>query len=148
MYHDNVSRVERKAIILLSGSRQEEEDRPRELSSSLNSLWNEHDSRVIELNANATRPTDNGRAHALNLVREYKQTKFLDRKGDPLQWWHSKADHSIFRNFSPIIKKKFCIPATSVPSEEAFSSAGELISPKRSRLSPEMAEMLLFLHKA
>ena len=106
MYHDNVSRVERKAIILLSGSRQEEEDRPRELSSSLNSLWNEHDSRVIELNANATRPTDNGRAHALNLVREYKQTKFLDRKGDPLQWWHSKADHSIFRNFSPIIKKK------------------------------------------
>ncbi len=105
MYHADVSRVERKAIILLARSRQEEEDRPREPSSSLNSLWNEHDARIIELNANATRPTDNGRAHALNLVREFKQTRFLDRKGNPLQWWHSKADHSIFRNFSPIIKK-------------------------------------------
>jgi hypothetical protein len=112
-------------------------------------LCNEHDTRIIELNANASRPTNNGRAHALNLVRTFKQTKFLDRKENPLLlWWHSKADHSIFRNFSPIIKKIFCIPATSVPSEEAFSSAGELISPKRSRLSPEMAEMLLFLHKA
>jgi hypothetical protein len=114
-----------KPSFFLFGATHEEEVRQREPSSSLDSLWGEHDVRVNELNANARQPTTNGRAHGLNLVREYKQMAYVDRKDDHLQWWHSKADHSIFKNFSPIIKKNFCIPATSVPSEAAFSAAGE-----------------------
>jgi hypothetical protein len=54
---------------------------------------------------------------------------YLDRKDDPLQWWHSKADHSIFKNLTQIIFLNG-IPATSIPQEAAFSAAGELISPK------------------
>jgi hypothetical protein len=38
------------------------------------------------------------------------------------------------------------IPPTSIPQKAAFLAAGELISPKRSKLSPEMEEKMLFFH--
>jgi len=40
-----------------------------------------------------------------------------------------------------------CVTASSVPSECVFSSAGDLISKKRTRLRPELAEELLMLRK-
>jgi hAT family C-terminal dimerisation region len=39
----------------------------------------------------------------------------------------------------------FAIPATSVPSEQAFSIAGDLISKKRNRMAPETANELMCL---
>jgi hypothetical protein len=44
-----------------------------------------------------------------------------------------------------IAKRLFCITASSVPSECVFSKAGQLITKKRSRLQPELAEDLLIL---
>jgi hypothetical protein len=44
-----------------------------------------------------------------------------------------------------IAKMLFCVTASSVPSECMFSKAGELISKKRSRLNPELAEDMLML---
>jgi hypothetical protein len=38
-----------------------------------------------------------------------------------------------------------CIPATSVTSERVFSAAGEILSKKRSRLTPDHLDMLIFL---
>lgn len=110
-------------------------------------LWDIHDRTIAEINARATRPSTNNRANGIVCVREYLQLPFVIRKEDPLNWWKSKLDHSLFKHFVPLVKRFLCIPGTSVPSEQLFSAAGELISPKRSRLTGTMVEMLLFLNK-
>jgi len=47
----------------------------------------------------------------------------------------------------PVVKQFACIPATSVPSEQVFSKAGDLVRKKRSALSHKNIDMLLFLNK-
>ena len=46
-----------------------------------------------------------------------------------------------------IARKYLAIPGSSVPSEQLFSKAGELISQRRSQLKPKNVDMLLFLNK-
>jgi len=40
------------------------------------------------------------------------------------------------------------IPATSAPTERLFSTAGRTITAERNRLSPDMADALIFLRGA
>ena len=44
-------------------------------------------------------------------------------------------------------KRYLCVPATSTPSERCFSTAGELVSQRRSNLSDQNIKMILFLNK-
>ena len=68
----------------------------------------------------------------------------LDSK-KPLLWW---KEREVNYKFLSILAKRFlCITSTSVPIERLFSSAGYLLSEKRSRLSPENVEKLLFLYE-
>ena len=66
-------------------------------------------------------------------------------KIDPLQWW--KEREIIFPNLKKLVKKYLCVPASSVPCERIFSLAGHIVSKKRSSLSPENIDLLIFLHK-
>ena len=66
--------------------------------------------------------------------------------------WHNmisilSAQLSMYRYLAKLIKRILTITATSVPSEQLFSSAGDLISEKRSCLKPKNVNMLLFLHE-
>ena len=63
---------------------------------------------------------------------------------DPLLWW--KISKRQFPLLASVAKKILCIPATSVPSERAFSTAGHILSPQRNRLGVETLNMLCFLH--
>lgn len=61
----------------------------------------------------------------------------------PLKWWTSA--HSRFPLLSQLAKKYLAVPATSVPSERAFSIAGHIVQERRSCLLPENINMLVFL---
>lgn len=50
-----------------------------------------------------------------------------------------------FPALSQMVRNYFAIPATSVPSERVFSRAGELITKRRNRLSPENANARMCL---
>ena len=63
----------------------------------------------------------------------------------PLEWWKSRSSSYVY--LSKLAKRLLCITATSVPSERLFSSAGNLVSQKRSCLSAENVDKLLFLYE-
>ena len=64
----------------------------------------------------------------------------------PLNWW--KLHEFKYKMLSILAARYLCIPATSAPSERVFSAAGWTIAKDRSRLSPEHANELIFLHNA
>ena len=59
----------------------------------------------------------------------------LLEKFDTLEWWKHRV--STYPRLSALARKYLCCPATSLPSERLFSSAGNLINKKRSCLKPE-----------
>ena len=58
-----------------------------------------------------------------------------------LDWW--KRNNHSYPNLTIMARKYLCI---TVPSEQLFSTAGNIVSDKRSALLPENVEKLLFLH--
>jgi hypothetical protein len=83
----------------------------------------------------------------LNVNEELENYEYLpqeDPKTDSIDWW------KLFSNKYPSLSKFafdiLCIPATSVPSEQIFSKAGDLITKKRNRLSDDSVQSLLCLN--
>ena len=74
----------------------------------------------------------------------------LEDHVDPLLWWQVQREE--FLILSQIARDYLCIQATSVASEQAFSVAGQTISPLRNRVDAETARVTLCLkswfHKA
>ena len=75
---------------------------------------------------------------------ELEDALSLDLK-KPLLWW---KEHLVNYKFLSILAKQFlCITSTSVPSQRLFSSAGNLLSERRSQLSPENVKNSSFYMK-
>jgi hypothetical protein len=70
---------------------------------------------------------------------------FVTEHSCPIQFY--KLNVHQLPNMARISKMLFCLTASSVTSECVFSTAGELISKKRTRLRPALAEELLMLSK-
>lgn len=104
------------------------------------SIWSNWDKLVSKSN-----PKENVSAMADIEIRRYLNLQCLDRQIDVLKWWNSDGK-AAFPSLERIAKKYLSIPATSVPSERLFSTAGDIISAKRNRLDDESARMLIFLH--
>lgn len=62
-----------------------------------------------------------------------------------LVWWRQNKNQ--YPRLAQLARKYLAIPATSVPSERAFSTAGLTITKQRARLSPENADKIIFLNK-
>lgn len=62
---------------------------------------------------------------------------------DPLEWW--KENEERFPHVAKLARKYLCIPATSSPSERAFSASGNIVSCQRSALKPARVDQLVFL---
>ena len=53
----------------------------------------------------------------------------------------------LFPYLAQLIRKIFCVTATSCPSERLFSAAGNLVNQKRSCLLPGNVDKILFLYE-
>ena len=94
--------------------------------------------------AKAARKQDSGYDRVKSEVERYIQEPLLDLDDDPLDWWKSRQ--SQYPLMSQLVRKYWSLPATSVRSEEAFSTAGNVLTTKRNRLLPENVDRLVFLH--
>ena len=64
---------------------------------------------------------------------------------DPLAWW--AANSPKFPNLSIAAQHMLTIQSTSVASERIFSVAGQVVSSRRARLTPENVNIQMFLNK-
>ena len=74
----------------------------------------------------------------------YQMDPLANIRSNPLNWWKLNQDRLPI--LAKLAKRFLGISASSVPCERLFSTAGNIITETRSRLSPENAEMLIFLH--
>lgn len=65
--------------------------------------------------------------------------------GDPLTWWRANRDR--YPELSRLARIFLAIPATSVPSEQLFSTAGDVLTKKRNRLASDSMEAQVFVYK-
>lgn len=104
------------------------------------SIWDEFDIKVKDA-IKKQNPT----AASIIEVDKYLDEPLISRKlNNPLVWWNSKK--LMYPRLYNIVKRQFCIPATSTPSERVFSKAGHVISDRRNRLHGKKVRMILFLH--
>lgn len=78
-------------------------------------------------------------------VNEYQSAPPIPLHENSLQWW--KANEFRFPFIAQLAKVYLCIPATSVPSERVFSTAGDILNAQRSRHKSKHVDSLIFLKK-
>ncbi|XP_046590098.1 E3 SUMO-protein ligase ZBED1-like [Neodiprion lecontei] len=78
-------------------------------------------------------------------IDKYDRELTIPKGDNPLLWWNSK------RHKYPILatyaRRYLVIPSSSTPSERVFSTAGNVISTKRSCLLPDNANLFIFLYQ-
>ena len=99
------------------------------------------DSFIVQASATCT-STHEDVIHAE--VLRYKSETTIPLDQYPLEWWC--AHFCVFPNISKLARKYLCNVATSVPLEQVFSTAGNIVSVKRASLLPENVNKLVFLH--
>ncbi|XP_051784492.1 E3 SUMO-protein ligase ZBED1-like [Erpetoichthys calabaricus] len=76
-------------------------------------------------------------------LRTYLQTTEVDSDADPLEWW--KCHQANFPRVAKLARRYLCIPATSSPSERAYSTGGNIVTCHRAVLKPDAVDRLVFL---
>lgn len=66
-------------------------------------------------------------------------------QSNPLYWW--RANQTRFPRLASLAERFLCVPGTAVPPERAFSAAGLEADRRRTRLTPEHVDMLVFLNR-
>ena len=64
---------------------------------------------------------------------------------NPLDWWQQNERQLPI--LAELARYTLGIPATSVPSERVFSTAGDIVNANRSALKWKNVDMMLFLKK-
>ncbi len=75
----------------------------------------------------------------------YKKETLIPLTSGPLKWWKEHAQ--MYPLLSSLSKAYLTIPATSVPSERGFSTAGDILNDQRSQLLPQNVDMQFFFAK-
>jgi hypothetical protein len=80
---------------------------------------------------------------ATNEVDLYALECVINKDMCPLSWW--RCNEAKYPILSKIVKRYLCIPATSTPSERAFSKVGNIVRAKRCCLKAGNIKKLCFL---
>jgi hypothetical protein len=85
------------------------------------------------------------RRQSSNELDQYLKEKLTPRREeiDILKWWKGKSE--IYPVLSVMARDILAIPASTVPSESAFSTGGRVVSDYRSSLAPTTIEALICL---
>lgn len=75
-----------------------------------------------------------------------KWTSSDNENENPLDFW--KEQENVLPNLSKLAKKIFCVPASSAAVERAFSSAGVIITQRRSNISPAIVNDIILVRSA
>lgn len=78
-------------------------------------------------------------------VRRYFNEPLVPRKDDLLEYWKTQGA-ALYPGIAKIALRYLSIPATEVPSERMFSTAGNTVTSHRERLKPGHVEQIVFLH--
>ncbi|XP_039516037.1 zinc finger BED domain-containing protein 4-like [Pimephales promelas] len=93
--------------------------------------------------------TQVGNKPTLQLVKEevtlYKSVDCISLDSNPLEWW--RTNEPTYPHIAKLAKHYLAVPATSVPSERVFSTAGDIVTASRSSLSADNVDKLIFLTK-
>ncbi|XP_056116473.1 E3 SUMO-protein ligase ZBED1-like [Rhinichthys klamathensis goyatoka] len=84
-------------------------------------------------------------AEAEDEIKRYKARRPAGLQDNPLIWW--RENEKEYPLLARMAKRYLCVPGTSVTSERVFSTAGDIITAKRSCLTPGHVNELLFLQK-
>ncbi|XP_054592246.2 E3 SUMO-protein ligase ZBED1-like [Nothobranchius furzeri] len=78
-------------------------------------------------------------------IKRYRARRPAGLQDNPLVWW--RENEKEYPLLARMAKRYLCVPGTSVASERVFSTAGDIITAKRSCLTPGHVNQLLFLQK-
>lgn len=97
--------------------------------------------------------SEEGTPNEITLVRNKVTLEMVHYQGEPmisttqspLEWWRSKQ--YAYPTLARLAKVRLAVQATSVAAERVFSTAGDIVNEKRSRLAVDHVDSLLFLKK-
>ena len=75
----------------------------------------------------------------------YEQCPDAPKDENILSWWNQNKHN--FPTLSKFERKYLAIPASSTKSKCVFSTGGNVVTAKRSRLEPDMVEQLVVCHE-
>ena len=75
--------------------------------------------------------------------KHYEDYPYATSDEDVLKWW--KARSEVFPVLSSLARHYLCVPAASSKSERVFSTAGNIVTQKRTRLNAEKVEKMVVL---
>jgi hypothetical protein len=74
---------------------------------------------------------------------KYLECPCIRSSEDPLEWW--KDNETKYPHLAGLAKKYLSIPASTAPSERAFSIASKILDKGRYRMKPERLCKLIFM---
>ena len=100
---------------------------------------------LLDLLGDVLQPTDEPLLITATQKARAEVARYCDEPStqeNPLKWWRANAFR--YPILMHLAKKYLAIPATSVPSERAFSAAGHIVSAKRASLLPSSVHVGVF----